>query len=68
MRDGVAYAGLWCGVPSMKVSDLDLEYLRRGLCSHPRLAQHVAGLDLERMRAKELVALAKQHSVLPPSV
>jgi hypothetical protein len=44
----------------MKFSGLDLDHLRRGLRTHPRIAQDVAGLDLERMRAKELVALASE--------
>jgi hypothetical protein len=44
----------------MKLTILDVKNLLRGLRSHPRLAEHVAGLDLERMRAKELVALASE--------
>ncbi len=41
----------------MKLSNLDLSDLRRGLRSHPRIAPELADVDLDRMRAKDLVAL-----------
>jgi hypothetical protein len=41
----------------MKLTGLDLHDLRRGLRSHPRIAQDVADLDLDAMRGKDLVAL-----------
>jgi len=42
----------------MKLTNNDLDLLRRGLRSHPRVAHDVAGLNLDQMRTKELVALA----------
>jgi hypothetical protein len=47
----------------MKLSGPDLDHLRRGLRTHPRIAQHVAALDLEQMRTKELVALASRFDL-----
>ena len=41
----------------MKLTGLDLDYLRRGLRTHPRIAPEVASVDLDRMRTRELVAL-----------
>jgi hypothetical protein len=44
----------------MKLSRLDLDLLRRGLRNHPRIAQEVASLDLDRMRTRELVTLTSR--------
>jgi hypothetical protein len=44
----------------MKLTSLDLDYLRRGLRRHPRIAPEVADLDLDRMRTKQLVALTSR--------
>jgi len=44
----------------MKLTGLDLDYLRRGLRTHPRIAPEVASVDLDRMRTRELVALTSR--------
>jgi hypothetical protein len=41
----------------MKLAGIDLHDLRRALRKHPRSAQEVSGLNLDRMRSRELVAL-----------
>jgi hypothetical protein len=47
----------------MKLTSLNLDLLRRGLRTHPRIAPEVADLDLNRMRTRELVALTSRFGL-----
>jgi hypothetical protein len=47
----------------MNLTGLDLDHLRRGLRGHPRVAKHVAGLDLEPMSKHQLLALTEKLGV-----
>src|SRR5262245_46682945 len=62
-HDRVAYAAHLRECSAMKLTGLDLDHLRRGLRSHPRIAPEVAELDIERMRARELVALTTRFDL-----
>jgi len=47
----------------MKLTSLDLHDLRRGLRRHPRIAQDVADLNIDRTRTRELVALTSRFGL-----